>query len=66
MVRKRAIPIQMVEVLEDGKICLAGRKISVFMPSDQPHKQNLEHAINTFLDYLSHRRGKSFGHFQGF
>ena len=65
---KRSLPAakQLVQILESGKICFAGRKLSFDLPANQTKRQNLVHAINTFIDYLSHRRGHAFGHLRGF
>ena len=57
---------QLVQILENGNICFTGRKLSIDLPANQTKRQNLIHAGNTFIDYLSHRRGHTFGHLRGF
>ena len=59
---KRSKPAakRLIQILENGKICFAGR-FSFALPSDPAQRQSIEDAINTFIEYLSHRRGLSLG-----
>ena len=57
---------QLIQILENGKICFAGRLLSFDVPSDPTNRQIMINVINTFIDYLSHRRGLALGHLRGF
>ena len=65
---KRSEPkaLQLFQILANGRICFAGRKLSFDLPSNPRKRQSMLDAINTFIDYLSHRRGLSLGHLRGF
>ena len=55
---------QIAQILPNGNICFAGRKLPFRAPSNEDNAESLREALNTFIKLMSHRRGRHSGHFQ--
>ena len=53
--------IQIAQILPNGDICFAGRKLAFRAPSNT---ESLRDGLNTFIMMMAHRRGKQSGYFQ--
>jgi len=56
--------IPIAQILPNGEICFAGRKLPFRVPSNEDNAENLREALNTFIMLMAHRRGKNSHHFQ--
>ena len=56
---KRSQGKQIAQLLPDGTICFAGKKLPVRIPSNEDKAEILREALNTFIMLLNHRRGNT-------
>ena len=56
---KRSQGKQIAQLLPDGTICFAGKKLPVRIPSNEDKAAKFREALNTIIMSLSHRRGNS-------
>ena len=56
--------IEIAQILNDGTICFAGRKLPIRAPSNAADAEMVREALNTFILLMSHMRGKNAAHFQ--
>lgn len=55
---------EIAQILPNGNICFAGRKLPFRVPSNDDNAEILREALNTFIMLMSHMRGKNSAHFQ--
>ena len=55
---------QIAQILPNGNICFAGRKLPFHAPTNEDNAESLREALNGFILWMSHRRGHHSGHFQ--
>ena len=55
---------QIAQILPNGNICFAGRKLPFRVPSNEDNAESLGEALNGFILWMSHRRGNHSGHLQ--
>ena len=55
---------EIAQILPNGNICFAGKKLPVRVPSNEDKAENLRETLNVFIMLMSHRRGRSTDYFQ--